>query len=252
MAARERRKIKPDPPPGVPEWMVTFCDIMSLLTTFFILLLTFSTIETEDFTLAAGSLRGAFGVISDSKDSESITERIQPRAGRNVTEGQDTPPPEWMPMDWKKQVRDIRDVLVRLELEDQLDFNVLRKGFVIHIGSDVLFESGSAELSPDRLPILARLAAVVAHLSNELELAGHTDDTFQPGPKFDTEWGLSIARAASVARYLVQSRGVPPSRVGVAGYGRHRPRDPRETPAARARNRRVDLTILRPVGKKEI
>lgn len=61
-------KKKDDGPPGAPAWMMTFSDITTLLLTFFILIMTFSSIEKEKFDKARGSLKGALGVVASTNE----------------------------------------------------------------------------------------------------------------------------------------------------------------------------------------
>lgn len=115
--------------------------------------------------------------------------------------------------------------------------------------SDLLFESGSADLAPGGLQ---RLDAVAVHLraqfaGRRVRVEGHTDT--QPiGPtlrtQFPTNWELSTARATSVVRYLQEVHNMDPARLEAVGMGAFDPLDSNATAEGRARNRRVRIAAL--------
>ena len=78
-----------------------------------------------------------------------------------------------------------------------------------------------------------------------MRVEGHTDNLPINTPRFPSNWELSTARATSVIRYLIEEENLDPERLSAAGYGEYRPIDANDTPEGRARNRRVDLVILR-------
>ena len=94
------------------------------------------------------------------------------------------------------------------------------------------------------------MAAVIREIRDEipsdidwiLRVDGHTDDQpIAPGSRFADNWELSQARALSVVRYLIEEEGISPQRLAANGFGQYQPLDPRDTPQARARNRRIEL-----------
>ena len=115
--------------------------------------------------------------------------------------------------------------------------------------SDLFFESGSADLTPEGQ---ARLDATAQKLARDyagrtVRVEGHTDT--QPiGPslkgRYPSNWELSAARAAAVARYLETAHNLPPGRMEAVGLGPYDPVDSNATAEGRARNRRVRLAVL--------
>ena len=128
------------------------------------------------------------------------------------------------------------------------DIKVVGDRFVF--SSEVLFPSGSATLSDPGKDALRNVANVIEQLSPQipgdipwvLRVDGHTDDVPISTPQFPSNWELSIARALSVVRFLIQ-QGVPPDRLAAAGFGQYQPIDPANTPEARAANRRIELKL---------
>ncbi len=133
-------------------------------------------------------------------------------------------------------------------LRKRSDVRVVGDRFVF--ATEVLFSSGSAEISPEGMPELDKLADALKELSNEippdvnwvLRVDGHTDDRPINSPLFPSNWELSAARAISVVRYLI-SRGIKPERLVAAGFGEFHPIDPSDTEEARAKNRRIELKL---------
>lgn len=222
-----------------PEWIVTFSDIVSLLVTFFIMILTWSTLETEEFELIAGSLKGAMGVVGRATDRSSLLRRPQALSQRDEHQGVEDPP------EVRATANPFQGVAVRLkrELGEAIDFDKIRTGHRIRLTSGTLFAPGSAELSPRCRRGLDAVAVALALRYNPIRVEGHTDGRFQPTAEYPTAWALSVARAVAAARYLAD-RGIARERISVAGYGDHRPAVRGDSPARQARNRRVEIVVL--------
>ena len=117
----------------------------------------------------------------------------------------------------------------------------------IEINSKLLFSSASAELEYEGLPVLTRIARILSGFPNHVQVEGYTDNIPIQNYIFPSNWELSASRAASVVNYFTEL-GVDPVRMAAIGYGEFRPVAENDTPAGRARNRRVSLVI---VGKKD-
>lgn len=113
----------------------------------------------------------------------------------------------------------------------------------VEIKTDILFPSGSAEIQPDSIPILERIAGILKPLPSPIRVEGHTDNQPIHTVQFPSNWELSGARAARIVR-LFESLGISPARMTVAGQGEYQPVADNSTAAGRNRNRRVTLIIL--------
>jgi chemotaxis protein MotB len=118
-----------------------------------------------------------------------------------------------------------------------------RMNLEVEIRADVLFPSGVANLSPQALAPLRDLAGILAGFANPLRVEGHTDDVPIATAAFPSNWELSAARAASVARLLVDT-GIDPHRLAIAGRGEFQPETSNATEEGRNKNRRVKLIVL--------
>ena len=111
---------------------------------------------------------------------------------------------------------------------------------------DVLFPAGAGELKDQDQLILHAIAQAVKKVPYTVLIEGHTDnEALKPGGRYASNWELSLARAMSVERYLVQYEGIAPERLGVAAFGEYHPKLPNDTPQHRATNRRIEISILR-------
>jgi chemotaxis protein MotB len=128
------------------------------------------------------------------------------------------------------------------------DFQIVGDRFVFP--SDVLFDPGSAELKPEALPQLNKLAVALNDIGDKIppdipwvmRVDGHTDIRPIATPEFPSNWELSSARAISVVRYLMQ-QGIAPQHLVAAGFGEFQPIDTGTSDAALAKNRRIELKL---------
>lgn len=119
------------------------------------------------------------------------------------------------------------------------------RGVVVSMPEAGAFPLGQADLSQPARRVMLELAAVLATETGEIRVEGHTDDTPIRTARFASNWELSAARATEVIRFLIAQGGIPPERLSAAGYGEFRPLVANDSPDARARNRRVDIVVVR-------
>jgi chemotaxis protein MotB len=116
--------------------------------------------------------------------------------------------------------------------------------------SEVLFPAGSADLTPAGQDQIKQLAATLKGIAADipkdinwlLRVDGHADRQATSGGSFATNWELSSQRAINVVKLLV-AEGVPANRLAATGFGEFQPLDPADTPAAYARNRRIEIRL---------
>ena len=116
--------------------------------------------------------------------------------------------------------------------------------------SEVLFPPGGAQLSPLGEGEIAKIAAILRGIADEIppeidwviRVDGHTDNVPLSGlGEFLDNWELSQARALSVVKYMANFLAIPPSRLAANGFGQYQPINRADTPEARAQNRRIEL-----------
>jgi chemotaxis protein MotB len=113
----------------------------------------------------------------------------------------------------------------------------------IEVRTDILFPVGVAKLQPAAQDVLRKLAGILAPFPNTMRVEGYTDNTPIATSTFPSNWELSAARAATVARLLTE-QGVDPHHVGIMGFGEFRPTVSNSTDEGRNRNRRVLIVVM--------
>lgn len=218
----------PPEEPGIPGWVVTYGDMMSLLLTFFILLLSFSSIQESKFRQAMESLQTALGVFKNSQSVIQFQEMVMPQE-----QGGDR-------SEMLYEFRELEQYLLEQDLDDQVEVAMTDEGIEIKIEDKFLFSSGSADLLSVADEVLGKISGFLDGKPNTIKVSGHTDSLPINTPRFPSNWELSAARAIAVARQL-QTTGIHPSRMSATGYGEHRPSDTNDTAEGRAKNRRVEI-----------
>ena len=114
---------------------------------------------------------------------------------------------------------------------------------VVELNGDGLFASGSAELEPEYAALVQRIGDALKDVPGNVVVAGHTDNQRLISARFPSNWHLSQARA-EVVRNMLAARAGSPGRFTAEGRGDTEPIAPNDSPANRAKNRRVDITVL--------
>lgn len=213
-------------PAGAPMWIVTFSDMMTLLLTFFVLLLSMANMDQAKFQQAADSLAGAFGVMGSSDKTEVTIPRVVSFSPIND--------------DFTAQVyRRLRTKMRELKLNKKIKLIKDRGAVVLRIDESILFASGQKELNPDAHSVLRKVAELVRPLPLKLKIEGHTDNR---GDEM-ANWDLSVGRAVSVLRFLASNQLVSLDRMAATGYGSQKPLFPNNSEREQALNRRVEFVL---------
>ncbi len=115
----------------------------------------------------------------------------------------------------------------------------------VSVRGNLLFDLGKADLKPEAISFLRDLSKIIAANNYQIEVAGHTDNFPVSNPAYPTNWELSSARAARVARYLIQYGKLEPGRFTVIGHSYYQPTVANDSLANKAKNRRVEIIITR-------
>jgi chemotaxis protein MotB len=229
------KKVKKEAP-GAPAWMVTFSDMVTLLLTFFVLLLSMAKMDQVKFQDAAGSLRGAFGVLA----SANKTEVSQPQVVNSVPIYDD-----FVSRVYKR----LQSHLNRLRIDKQIELVKDRGTVVLRVNNAILFDSGSTAVKPEAEAILRKVAELVRPLPMNLRIEGHTDNKPSTNPA-TTNWDISVSRSVSVLKFLGNEGLMPLDRMSAVGYGSMKPIASNDTEADRALNRRVEF-VLENIGSNK-
>ncbi|MBN1131788.1 MAG: OmpA family protein [Bacteroidales bacterium] len=140
--------------------------------------------------------------------------------------------------------RKVSDALLGFEGEG---LTVTRKNGKVYVSLEekLLFKTGSTTVDPNGIRALKQLSAVLARNPDiNIMIEGHTDDVpFRKGSSIKDNWDLSVLRATSIVRILLEESNIDPLRITVAGRGEYLPVDPADTPEARRKNRRTEIIL---------
>lgn len=278
----------PPCPAGLPGWLATFGDLMSLLMCFFVLLLSFSEMDVLKFKQLAGSMREAFGVQTQIKvdDIPKGTSII----AQEFSPGRPEPTPlnevRQMTLSNDLQTLDVRTKEGESEISDKLEGEAAQqlqqmlqqmeaqaeaeakkeavefaaalrqeigqgsveidtdgRKIVIRVKEKGSFDSGSAELKYAYIPVIAKIRDVLLNVGGKVAIEGHTDNIPVSGGLYESNWGLSTARALAVGHELFADPGIDQSRFTIIGYADTKPLAPNNTSENRSMNRRVEIII---------
>ncbi len=220
---------------GVPAWVVTYSDLVTLLLTFFVLLLSMASMDEVKFTEASSSIRDAFGVHSKPAQID-FSLPILPSP----------PQSKFAPITNEMATKIYKKIQAQIK-SDKIpeDVELIKKGndtIILRINNSILFAKGQANVSPTAFPLLRKIADIIRPLPMRLKIEGHTDSTPVSKRKIDN-WNLSIARAVSVLRFFKKSDLLPLDRMSANGYGADKPIVPNTSEKNMAKNRRVDFIL---------
>lgn len=226
-----RKKKKPDDI-NTNAWMDTYADTITLLLTFFILLYSCSTTDNERLQLIAAALKGEItGIPMKLENTPDISlEDIEQGIGEKSP--------------YSILVDQIQEIIDKNALTDSVKVREEDSGVVLQLSENVLFDLGKADLKPESIKVLDIISTLIPSISNEIMVQGHTDNIPISSGTYKSNWELSTARAITVLRYFIETKGFDPTRFSATGYGEYKPLVDNSTEENRAINRRVDILIV--------
>ncbi len=218
--------------------MLTFSDLMTLLLTFFVLLVSMAVIDERRKLIVLGSIVGTFGMSTQTENYLALREDRRTR--------------EIGPMNDLQNLELLKPLLYE-DARDDIRFAENKLIQIMSISTDILFEPGQTKLSERGRDLVGRMAPVLRELPHPLLLAGHTSalrdeletrylDYKPKDGETDPNWGISLGRAMAMYRELL-FHGVPASRMRVEAFADFRPRFGNDTAEERRMNRRVDIVL---------
>ncbi|HUV49847.1 MAG TPA: OmpA family protein [Anaerolineae bacterium] len=236
------RSKKPEDKGGA--WLLTFNDMVTLLLTFLVLVLSLSEMDKSKLAALSGSMNAVFDTpklkkedvkvftpfvipirnkaMMFEKKKRELAERVNKAAGMTAgTTGEGASAvPEGMAM-----------------------AKVIKEGVRVTLVEKLLFEAGTAEIEEKNRPALKSLCSIFQKTDSLIRVEGHTDDIPINTPGFPSNWELSTARAVNVIKYFISQGGILPERLSAAGYGDSKPLLPNVSDHNRDINRRVEVIL---------
>ncbi|MGY6277692.1 flagellar motor protein MotD [Methylomonas sp. MgM2] len=252
MARRKRRDMQEAE--HQDRWMVSFADFITLLFAFFVVMYSISSVNKGKYETFSESLDKALfheqKVVKEAEPIQvgSIPTRVQPIELPNLmTVSEEEHQLSEEIKEEKRRLDEVSDEFQRALkpfVESQL-VGINKHDFWVELemNSELLFASGSAEISPKAIPVLEKVAEVVRDVPNVINVEGYTDDVPISTGIYPSNWDLSSARATNVVKELVRNN-IPPTRLSAVGYGEFHPAADNSTEEGRFKNRRVVLVLM--------
>jgi len=228
-------------------WLTTFNDLITLLMVFFVLLFTMGSMDKDLMKEVQNALQSGLGALSaGSKVSVALNgaQRLTP-FGDPLTQaqGETTPGGEGSSAGEGSPADSLVEALGELSAEPGISVKYENEEIRISFEDALLFDLGKADINSSGLALLDNMAALIQTNSSAVRVEGHTDNIPIQTQRFPSNWDLSTARAISVVKYFIHSGKINPKRLSAVGYGETRPLAPNDSPAKRARNRRVEIVL---------
>jgi len=222
---------------GAPEWITTFADLMSLLLTFFILMLSFSSMKAEKLkemvtavNKSMGITQNQFSSAPEAVDIPAIVERSSETPGTSGST--------------EKISELLKNFVASKGFSSSISIDTNKRGIVMRVKNDILFRKGKAALEKSLFPVLDELAKIIRNKPFFVSVDGHTDDLPTNSMRYPSNWELGADRAGSVARYLIGEGHMSPKRFQVVSFSSKTPMTKygKENKIA---NRRVEIVLSR-------
>jgi chemotaxis protein MotB len=238
-------------------WLISYADFITLLFATFTALYALSKSDQSKAKAVAEGLREAFGVSGAqmvNMEALDINGIPSDKSRLPKGDGNENAPPastkEAGRQEFEEIKKQVEEFLVTKGMLNKVSVDQTERGLVVSMKDGGLFESGNADLKPEAYRILEELATKITSYRNPVRIEGHTDNVPISSRTYPTNWELSSARATNVVRVLTEKFKVPAGKISASGYGDSRPKTSNDSPAGRARNRRVDIVILSSSGER--
>ena len=211
-------------------YLITYADLITLLLGLFIILYAISNIDLNKYSKMSSAMENVFGSGGSGViGSKILTGNKGKIAGSKID-------------DLKSRLATVID---KHNYSNSVTLEENDRGITIHILENILFPPGKADLNSTSKLVLNQLSTILGKLPNDIRVEGHTDNIPISSATYPSNWHLSVARALSTAYFLINEQKLDPEKVTVVGYAEYKPIADNSTAAGRAKNRRVDIVIIK-------
>ncbi|KPV44401.1 flagellar motor protein MotB [Alicyclobacillus ferrooxydans] len=226
-------------------WLITYSDLITLLLIFFVILFSMSTIDKQKFqqlmmTMAKSMSVGQSHIVMNQGNTGLIAQSNQLSQAQKIQEQKDAIDAKQL----DRLYKEVQSYIKQNHLQNNMSVTNENIGVVVTMKDVALFATGSDQLTPQSRHILDGLVPLLLQMTNDIDVAGYTDNVPIHTAQFASNWELSAMRAINVVHYLI-SKNIDPSRLAGIGYGAYHPVASNATPLGRQSNRRVNLVVLR-------
>lgn len=239
---------------NLERWLISYADFITLLFATFVVLYALSQVDVNDFKALEDSIQNAFAAPSIMQGSDGMLQQSSSNKLFDTSTADAMIAPLMMEYLSQKYEDDSMNQIEK-EINNGLRYGKIEgaeafrtdKGIVIRLSDDYLFKSGSAELTPGAKIKLDKIGAIIGNkfYMHNIRVEGNTDNQKIKSSLYPSNWELSSARSSAIIRYFISRFQFLPSLFTAIGYADTRPIGNNASESGRAKNRRVELLILK-------
>jgi chemotaxis protein MotB len=244
-APEEEEEDEHECPQGAPSWVMTFADLVTLLVVFFILLFAMGSIEEEKWKQMKSSLKDALG--QENIPEAGIREGLDVIKEKVLDETTIHAVDEVGAMVAKEVeeiASEVEEFVFKNKLAGKVEVSSDERGAIITLSDTVMFPPGKSRMTYTGDEIIKQVFDILKQFSYQVKIEGHTDNVPMNTAQYPSNWELSAARAAEVARKLVKA-GFNPTNLSIEAFAQYRPKVPNDSRQGRATNRRIEIVYQR-------
>jgi chemotaxis protein MotB len=241
-------------------WLVSYADFITLLFAFFVVMYSVSRVDNKKLAQTTEAIRWAMhmsgsggggggqpsvfrGTSGGGDCASDIVGLGASPSGANASAGTQAAQQKAIEMLRKKLEKKLRPFLLDKSKNLSVQVDVDARHLTIRLAAQRFFEPGQSALAPDALPVLDAVADELKALGKPVRVEGHTDETAISGQRWQSNWELSAARAATVTNFLEKAHKFDPHLLSAVGFGSTRPLPGPDTPEQRELNRRIAFVV---------
>lgn len=227
-------------------WMVTFSDLLQLLITFFVLLISMSSMDKKVFKEMFAVFTGGVGVIGFTDETKLIPPSIKPTIVPPLLDVDDFKAlinAETLHLDERAEMAKELDSLLDSVLISGVEIERRGRHFAMVLSEEAMFEPGSNQLSQEMVSTLEMVNSILSIGRNKIIISGHTDDRLHSSQIMPSNWELSAARSMAVFIFLANKGDISLDRMEARGYAGYHPKVKNISDKYRKRNRRIEIMI---------
>ncbi|SEO79741.1 flagellar motor protein MotB [Paenibacillus sp. OV219] len=242
-------------------WLIPYADLLTLLLALFIVLYAMSTSDSKKFEEMSKAFNVALNSGTGVLDQSSLVNPLDQVVNTTEVNNEDNqslkkngaPTQDQLDSLMKKEQEDLEKLKKQMDqyiqsngLTTQLDTKLNQSQLTITISDSSLFAPGSAKVKPESRKLAVTIGTMLQKYNDyEVVVSGHTDNVPMNSNEFNSNWDLSSIRAIRFTDILLENKKLNPHRFSNIGYGEYRPIADNKTSQGRAKNRRVEVSIIR-------
>ena len=214
-------------------WEIVYSGFVLILLCFFIMMCSFSTMETSKVTRFVKSFSIAVSIFS---------------GGLNFNDGEIVLPVSADIVSAEDPLANIFEELAEIMkyygVNEEVGVSNMSGGLVIRLSDAILFDPGNANVSKEAIPVLQNIGTIISKTPYNIRIEGHSDNLPINTLEYPSNWELSTSRAIKVLQYFIDKNNISPTRLSAGGYAEYKPMVPNDSKENRAKNRRVEIKIF--------